>query len=89
MLRIAAPEPVTGRVLGIEFRDGVAEVPGPLSRPVDLWLRTHGYKVTGSGVPSEAWRNDDITAWAAERGIDLGEAETKADMLAAIRDVTH
>lgn len=45
MLRITAPEPITGRVVGLTFVEGVAEADGPLERPVDLWLRTHGYRV--------------------------------------------
>lgn len=88
MLRVTAPEPVTGRVVGLDFVDGVAQVNATLSRSVDLYLRTHGYKVEGSDVPSESWRNDDIAAWATERGIDLDGAETKADMLAAIDAAT-
>lgn len=88
MLRVTAPEAVTGRVVGLEFTDGVAHVTGPLSRPVDLYLRTHGYKVEGSDVPSESWRNDDIVAWATGRGIDLDGADTKADMLDAIDAAT-
>lgn len=36
-------------------------------------------------VPDESWKNDDIVAFAAEHGIDLGEATKKADMLAAIQ----
>ncbi len=88
MLRVTAPEPITGRVVGLTFVDGVAETDGPLERPVDLWLRTHGYTVTGGDVPSESWRKDDIAAYATERAIDLGGAETKSDMLAAIEDAT-
>lgn len=34
--------------------------------------------------PDESWKNDDIKAYAESHGIDLGEAKTKADMLAAI-----
>lgn len=88
MLRVTAPEPVTGRVVGLAFVEGVAQVDGPLERPVDLWLRTHGYTVDGGDVPSEAWRKDDIAAWAGERAIDLAGADTKADMLAGIADAT-
>ncbi|MEL4357040.1 MULTISPECIES: hypothetical protein [unclassified Luteococcus] len=36
--------------------------------------------------PDESWKNDDIKAYAESHGIDLGEAKTKADMLAAIND---
>lgn len=88
MLRITAPEPVNGRVVGVTFAEGVAEVSGPLPRAVDLYLRTHGYKVEGSDVPSERWRRDDIAAWATARGIDVEGAETKADLLAVIDAAT-
>lgn len=34
--------------------------------------------------PSTSWNNPDIETWADEHGVDLGEAETKAEMLAVI-----
>lgn len=36
------------------------------------------------GDPDETWKNAQIEAYAKAGGIDLGEATTKADMLAAI-----
>jgi len=45
MVRVVAPEPVTGRVVGLSFTSGVAVVDEPLARPVELWLRTHGYRI--------------------------------------------
>lgn len=44
MIRVLAPEPVTGRVVGVSFTSGVAVVDG-LERPVELWFRTHGYRI--------------------------------------------
>jgi len=35
-------------------------------------------------APDKTWKNDDIVAFAEEHEIDLGDATTKADMLAAI-----
>ena len=37
-----------------------------------------------SDAPDKTWKNDDIVEWAKGRGIDLTDATTKADMLAAI-----
>lgn len=37
-----------------------------------------------SDTPDDKWKNDDIRAYAAEHGLDLGDATTKKDMLAAI-----
>ena len=36
------------------------------------------------GEPSESWKNAQLKAYAAEHGIDLGDASTKAEYLAAI-----
>lgn len=35
-------------------------------------------------TPTASWNNDRIKAWAADHEIDLGEASTKAEMLAVI-----
>lgn len=48
--------------------------PAPVDPPV----------VIPEGDPVEAWKNDQIEAFAAREGIDLGDATKKADMLAAI-----
>src|SRR5688572_26885203 len=36
-------------------------------------------------VPTDSWTNADISAWAEENKVDLGDATKKADMLAAIQ----
>ena len=36
------------------------------------------------GDPSEAWKVDELKAFAEQRNIDLGEATKKADILAVI-----
>lgn len=38
----------------------------------------------GDGSPTSEWKNADIRDWASSHDVDLGEATTKADMLAAI-----
>lgn len=35
-------------------------------------------------TPTSDWKNAEIKSWAETHGIDLGDATTKADMLAAI-----
>jgi len=35
-------------------------------------------------TPTSDWKNAEIKSWAESRGVDLGDATTKADMLAAI-----
>lgn len=44
MLRITAPEQFTGRVVGIAFTEGVADVES-VSRAARLYLATHGYRI--------------------------------------------
>lgn len=39
-----------------------------------------------STVPDESWKNDEIQDYAAQHGIDLGDATVKADMLAVINE---
>lgn len=36
--------------------------------------------------PDSSWLKANIRAWAEESGIDLGDARTKADMLAVIEE---
>jgi len=36
--------------------------------------------------PDSSWKNSDIKTWARENGVDLGDATSKTDMLAAISD---
>lgn len=83
MLRITAPEPVTGRVGSVRFVDGVAEVE-QVTAAERLFLSTRGYRIEDAATPTDSWRKDDIAAWAASRGIDTEGAETKAELLAAI-----
>jgi hypothetical protein len=52
---------------------------------------TSGWKAFGaesatarSEKPDKTWKNDDLKSYAAENGIDLGDATKKEDFLAAI-----
>lgn len=52
-------------------------------------LKAMGYTVEGEAPapadPLAAMKVDELKAYAAEKGIDLGDATKKADILAAIR----
>lgn len=39
---------------------------------------------TAPATPTEEWKNREIKDWATAHEVDLGDATTKADMLAAI-----
>lgn len=41
----------------------------------------------GNGRPDSSWKNDDIRDYAESRGIELGEASTKAEMLEVVNEV--
>jgi hypothetical protein len=88
---IHAPvEDFTGKVGTVAFADGVGtlELPNP---QLNYFIR-HGYKVEVEGVKSSKSEKSDakpttvdgLKAYAAEHGIDLGEAKTKAEIAAAI-----
>lgn len=51
MLRVTAPEPITGRIEGIPFVDGAAEVEA-LSRPIALYFATRGFDVAPLPEPT-------------------------------------
>ena len=91
MVKVNAPDTgLNGIVVGLTFKDGVAEA-GELSRPQALWLARNRYTVDGGteqawDVPDESWTKARIEEYATARGVDLTGAGTKADMLAAIND---
>jgi hypothetical protein len=89
---IHAPvEDFTGKVGSVAFADGVGTLELP-STELSYFIR-HGYKVE-VGKSSKADKSDKpdakpttvdgLKAYAAEKGIDLGEAKTKAEIAAAI-----
>jgi hypothetical protein len=43
-----------------------------------------GEENAGDDKPSDSWNNDKILTWMGENGVDVGEAKTKAEYLAAI-----
>ena len=69
---------------GVHFAYGKAEV---AEGWVLDWFKEHGYKVTekNPGNPLDNMTVEKLKAYAAENGIDLGEAKNKAEILAAIK----
>lgn len=69
---------------GVHFAYGKAEV---AEGWVLDWFNEHGYKVTekNPGNPLDKMKIEDLKAYAAEKGIDLGEATKKDEILAAIK----
>lgn len=82
-------EGYTGQVVGVTFADGVGETDDPA---VLAYFRRHGYTVEETekavtvpeGKPSTDWTADQLKAYAAEHGIDLGAAKKKAEIAAAL-----
>ena len=70
---------------GVQFAYGKAEVHEGW---VLDWFREHGYKVTEKDAAPKTidkMKVDELKAYAEEKGIDLGEANTKAEILEVIK----
>lgn len=70
---------------GIQFAYGKAEV---AEGWVLDWFKEHNYTVTEKNPaadPLDKMKLDELKAYAAEKGIDLGEATKKDEILAAIK----
>lgn len=54
-------------------------------------LKALGHEVTGEvdAIPLDKMKIDELKSYAAENGIDLGEATTKADILKVIKDTEN
>ena len=67
---------------GVQFANGQAIIN---ECPLVEWFREHeGYSVTEED-PLAAMKVEELKAYAAENGIELGEATKKADIIAAIK----
>lgn len=67
---------------GVQFANGQAIIN---ECPLVEWFREHeGYSVTEE-YPLAAMKVEELKAYAAEKGIELGEATKKADIIAAIK----
>lgn len=88
---VRTPTPrFSGTVAGVIFQDGVGETSDPRAL---AYFHRHGYTVEQptpeappfpAGDPVEAWKVDELRAWAKANNITLGEAKNKPDILAAI-----
>ena len=67
---------------GVQFANGQAIIN---ECPLVEWFREHeGYSATEED-PLAAMKVEELKAYAAEKGIELGEATKKADIIAAIK----
>ena len=85
MAKVFSPnKDYTGVSATVEFTRGVGECADPY---LLSWFEEHGYRVepeSGESVNIDEMTVNQLKAYAAERGIELGKAKTKADILAAI-----
>ena len=76
-----------GSIVGVAFTDGVAEstIEGAL-----LYFDRKGYTIDRGETadkPVAKMNKDELVAYAAEHGIELGDADTKKDIAAAVTAV--
>lgn len=98
MAIVKAPVPFSGVRANLVFVNGVSETNDAW---LIKWFKEHGYDVTEkqdeSKVKDEGGESinigdktvKELKAYAAEKNIDLGEAKTKADIIAAIEAAEH
>ena len=70
---------------GVNFAYGKAEVADGW---VLNWFKEHGYIVTEKNPENsfEKMKVEDLKAFAESNGIDLGEAKTKAEIIAVLKN---
>lgn len=77
----------TGTVAGVTFADGTGETN---DEGAIAYFERHGYTIDDEppafpeGDPTDAWKVDQLKAYAAAHGIDLGAASKKDEIVAAI-----
>lgn len=86
MAKIICPnKQYNGLSASVPFTNGIGETDKP---HLIEWFREHGYTVEDEQQGGEGGISDmtvkELKAYAAEKNIDLGEAKTKADIVAAI-----
>ena len=87
MAKVFSPnKDYTGISATVDFTQGVGECADP---HLIEWFRKKGYTIEDEQPGGESINIDGMTvkelkAYAAEKGIELGEAKTKADLIAAI-----
>lgn len=80
------PSWANGLVADADTVDGPEPVPATGTESTDVGESGEPADV-GGVKPDKTWTGPAIRAFAADHGIDLGEASTKADMLAVIEAV--
>ena len=63
--------------------DVPADVAKKITNP-DVWADGDESAAYPDGEPSEDWRGAELDAYAAENGVDLSSAKTKAEKVAAL-----
>lgn len=83
MAKIYAPnKDYTGTTASVAFAKGTGETEN--SQLLD-WFREHGYKVVEPEKAVEDMTVPELKAYADGKGIDLGDATKKEDILAKIK----
>jgi hypothetical protein len=70
----------------VKFVDGVAETD---NEAIAIKLRDMGYAVEGDFTPDNSYQKmkvDELKAYASEKGINLGEASNKKEIIAKIQE---
>lgn len=85
MAKIIAPIPFSGIRANLVFVNGESDTNDAW---LIRWFKEHGYTIEDEQQGGEGGISDmtvkELKAYAAEKGIELGEAKTKADIVAAI-----
>lgn len=89
MPKITTPvEGFNGIVVGVTFTKGEGETDNPAAL---AYFERQGYTVEGAGEtgypegdPTDKWTKDQLTAFAEAKSINVDDAKTKADLLAAV-----
>lgn len=80
----------TGHVAGVAFENGVGETTDPAAL---AYFHRQGYTIENAGAeapafpegdPADKWTVAQLAAYAAAKGIDLGDAKKKDELLAIL-----
>lgn len=84
MAKITAPNAKYNDVsAGIRFSDGVGYTDNP---HLIEWFKSHGYTVDETALPDlDSMKVDELKAYAEGKGIDLGDATKKEDIIAKLK----
>lgn len=95
MTTVTAPvEGFTGHVAGVAFENGIGET---TDQAALAYFHRQGYTVVQDdpedpalpeGDPTDKWTVAQLTAYAAEHDVDLGDVKKKDELLAALVPAT-